>query len=56
MTYEQLIKISSDDGKNVVESVLNDLQKQADKGTVEFGIDIQVERIEKEDLQEVEFE
>jgi len=43
--YEQYVKISSTDGKNVVESVLNDLQKQADKGRVEFGLDIEIERV-----------
>lgn len=45
--YAQYVKISSTDGKNVVESVLNDLQKQADKGRVEFGVDIQVERVDE---------
>jgi len=53
--YSQSIKISSTDGKNVVESVINDIQKKADKGQVEFGVDIQVERIEVQEP-EVEFE
>jgi len=53
--YAQYIKISSTDGKNVVESVLNDLQKQADKGRVEFGVDIEIERINKP-TEEIDFD
>lgn len=44
--YEQYIKISSTDGKNKVESFLNDIQKRADKAKVEFGVDIQVTRVD----------
>jgi len=44
--YTEYVKISSTDGSNVVESVLNDLRKKADKGKVEFGVDIRVERID----------
>lgn len=51
--YTQYLKISSSDGKNVVESVLNDIQKKADKGQVEFGVDIRVERV-SEPVQETE--
>jgi hypothetical protein len=40
------VKISSTDGKNVVESVLNDLTKKAQKGQVEFGVDINITRVE----------
>ena len=45
--YTQYLKITSSDGKNVVESVINDLRKKADKGQVEFGVDIRIERIEE---------
>jgi hypothetical protein len=44
--HTEYLKISSTDGKNVVESVINDLRKQASKGEVEFGINIQIERVE----------
>ena len=53
MTHEQYIKISSNDGKNVVESFLNDIRKKADKGKVEFGVDIDVERIDESDMQKI---
>jgi len=52
--YTQHLKISSSDGKNVVESVISDIQKKADKGQVEFGVDIRVERVEVPD-KEVDF-
>jgi hypothetical protein len=45
--YTQYLKISSSDGKNVVESTINDLRKRAEKGKVEFGVDIRIERIEE---------
>jgi len=54
--YEQYIKISSTDGKNVVESVINDIHKQVDKGQVEFGLDIEVERVEPPNKENVEFD
>ena len=54
--YKQHIKISSSDGKNTVESFLNDIQKRADKAKVEFGVDIQVERIETETEHSTEFD
>jgi hypothetical protein len=44
--YEQYLRISSTDGKNTVESIINDLKKQAHKGQVEFGVDITVERVD----------
>lgn len=53
--YSQTIKISSSDGKNVVESVINDIRKQVDKGKVEFGLDIEVERVEEQN-QSAEFQ
>jgi len=54
--YAQYVKISSTDGKNVVESVLNDLQKQADKGRVEFGVDIEIERVDPPQENPAEFD
>lgn len=54
--YSQVVKISSSDGKNVVESVINDLRKQADKGRVEFGVDIEIERVELTDKDTEGFE
>lgn len=54
--YNQYIKISSADGKNKVESFLNDIQKRADKAKVEFGVDIQVERINQETEHSTEFD
>ena len=53
MTNTQYLKISSSDGKNVVESFLNDIRKKADKGQVEFGVDIDVERIDESDMQRI---
>jgi len=43
--HVQYVRISSTDGRNTVESVLNDLEKQASKGRVEFGVDISIERV-----------
>jgi len=54
--YTQYLKISSTDGKNVVESVINDIHKQVDKGRVEFGLDIEVERVEPPNKESVEFD
>jgi len=54
--YEQYIKISSTDGKNVVESVINDIHKQVDKGQVEFGLDIEVERVDPPSEEPAEFD
>jgi len=54
--YEQYIKISSTDGKNVVESVINDIHKQVDKGRVEFGLDIEVERVDPPSEEPAEFD
>lgn len=45
--YSQFLKVSSSDGKNKVESFLNDIQKRADKAKVEFGVDITVERVQE---------
>lgn len=44
--YEQYIKISSSDGKNTVEQFINTMNKRAHKGRVEFGADIQIERVD----------
>jgi len=54
--YAQYVKISSTDGKNVVESVLNDLQKQADKGRVEFGVDIEITLVDPPQENPAEFD
>jgi hypothetical protein len=47
--YRQAVVIKSTDGKNPVEKTIHELEKQADKGRVEFGVDIEIERIELED-------
>jgi len=47
--YTTCIRISSADGRNTVESFLNDVRKRADKGKVEFGVSIDIERIEDPD-------
>jgi hypothetical protein len=52
--YTQYVKISSTDGKNTVESVLNDLEKQASKGRVEFGVDISINRVDITDIADSE--
>jgi len=45
MSHEEYIRIQSDDGRNVVERMINDLEKKADKGRVDFGLDIEIERV-----------
>ena len=54
MTEEnsQCIRVSSTDGANTVERFLNDVMKRADKGKVEFGVDLKIERVD--DPQDVE--
>jgi len=42
--YEIYIKISGEDS-NSVESIYNQLVKKVDKGNVEFGVGLSVERI-----------
>lgn len=51
-THKQAILIEAGD-RNTVESFLNDLRKRADKGKVEFGVDIEIKRI---DLEKVDVE
>lgn len=43
--YRQAIVIEAD-ARNHVESVINDLKKQIDKGKVEFGLNIEMRRVE----------
>ena len=45
MTHEIYVKIEAGD-KNTSEEFLNSIKKFADKGNVEFGAGIEVERIE----------
>ena len=52
--HVQYVRISSTDGRNTVESVLNDLEKQASKGRVEFGVDISIERVTLDQIKDSE--
>jgi len=53
MTNTEYLRISSNDGRNTVESFINQVKKKADKGQVEFGVDINVERIDESDMQKI---
>jgi len=46
MSHKQYLEITADD-KNTLESFLNDVRKRADKGKVEFGVNINIKRIEE---------
>lgn len=50
--YATCLRISSTDGRNTVEQFVHEIQKRADKGQVEFGVSINVERVE--DPQEID--
>jgi hypothetical protein len=52
--YTQYVRISSTDGRNTVESIINDLAKKCDKGQVEFGVDVQVERVTIDQIKDSE--
>lgn len=43
--YRQAIVIEGE-ARNHVESVINDLRKQLSKGRVEFGVDVEMRRID----------
>jgi len=48
MSHEEYIRIKSDDGKNTVERVINQIEKKVSKGRVEFGVDIEIDRVTDE--------
>lgn len=53
--YTQYLKISSSD-KNTTEQFINSIKKRANKGQVEFGVDIDIERISEPVDEETYFE